>query len=105
MAETIYARDGRVHILFNEYDFKTLVSDVLGQEAAQYVQVLIDRGDKAYHQANTDFNSYEMQVEELTNALRDIGEVLKGLEKRSANLAKSTKAVLDKVYDIIDKNL
>ena len=89
-------------VIFSDEDFKVVVTEALGFEAGQYVQELIAKGDSAYHRANSDFASYEAQVEEQRNALLEIDKLLSKM--KDAKPAKR-EDLIKKMISIIAANV
>lgn len=77
--------DGTIGMVFSNEGFAKMVRDLIGYEAEQYVLQLIADGDKAKHLAESDFRSYELQVEAMYQAMIEISELIEQCHKKPAH--------------------
>ena len=89
-------------IIFNENDFKEEVLAVMGFEASKCVEELIEKTDEAAHKVNTDFRSYELQVESLTSALAEIGRLV---ELYDESTPRKRKNIINNISNIVSNNI
>ena len=74
---TLHLNNGEYEIVKDEYDFKALLENKLGNDAAHYMSSLIDDTDKG----ECDCNSYEASLESNTRAFTDILDCLRRLDE------------------------
>lgn len=89
-------------LIFTDDDFCREVEATLGYEARVYIEELVERGDKAKYLAESDFRAYEMQVEEQTSALIEIGELANQL-----TVAKpaARKKLIERICSIVSEHV
>ncbi|MFB5268215.1 hypothetical protein ACE41H_15720 [Paenibacillus enshidis] len=92
----IWLPDGNLEFLRNHNDLVVLVTKHIGDEAGRMVQELVHLSDINAHKVDSDFKSYESQVESNQHAFEEIGEVLDRMEQQLA-AARINKRVLSEL--------
>jgi hypothetical protein len=99
----MYHPDGTSTFVMDNDDFADMIGQKLGFEAYSYVNTLIAETEVAAHQADSDFKAYEMQVEEMRDALLQIQDMISKLEKETNN--KKVSEAAKNIYSIVAANV
>lgn len=92
----IWLPDGTLEFLQNHNDLVVLVTEHIGDEAGKMVQELVQLSDINAHKVDSDFRSYESQVESNQHAFEEIGEALDRIEKQ-LSASRINKRVLSEI--------
>lgn len=106
--EILVAPNGETEIIIDDKDLIEFIGKNMGFEVQKMIEEIVKKSDKAQLLADTDFKSYEMQVEENHSAFEDLAGLI---EKASSELSKermskkTIKSLIDKMETIVGNQL
>ena len=104
MAETLYTKDGKCHVLLGSTTPVSIIRDYCGDEVADWVESNLNYMDK---KEQSDISAYEAELDHLHRMLRDWVEALRSIASKCES-TKVTKAaiqreIINRKADIADE--
>lgn len=100
--------NGQAEIISDEKDLIEFIGRVMGYEVKVMVEEIAKRADKAAILADSDFKSYEMQVEENHDAFEELAglvdRVYEELDKERMNKKKIT-SIVDRMAHVVNNQI
>ena len=92
MAETIYTKDGKCHVLLGSTTQVSIIRDYCGDEAADWVESSLNYMDR---KERSDLGAYEADLDHLHRMMQDWVEALRILASKCES-TKVTKAAIQR---------
>jgi hypothetical protein len=106
--EVLVMPNGQTEIISDERDLIEFIGRVMGYEVKIMVEEISKRADKAAILADSDFKSYEMQVEENHDAFQElaglVNRVYEELDKERMNKKKIT-SIIDRMDHVVSNQI
>ena len=97
MADTIYTKDGKCHVIFSKSDVIDLINDYIGDEVSRYIENKWNEVDKELQEQRDDNERWVWIFDDFAQELKDELECIQELIDRGKKKSEIKKAV-DRAY-------